>query len=70
MEVKELFHIHIEAKADRSTTRKHYENVCRIIFLLQQAGGKEEALQITRLLLAKYPKKPAFRDDLMKLNYR
>jgi hypothetical protein len=70
MEVKELFHIHIEAEAGRSTTRKHYENVCRIIFLLQQAGGKEEALQIARLLLAKYPKKPAFRDELMKLNYR
>ena len=70
MEVKELFLIHIEAEADRSTTRKHYENVCRIIRMLQQVGGREEALQIARLLLAKYPKKPAFQDELMKLNYR
>lgn len=69
MEVKELFLNHIEAEADRSTTRKDYENVCRIIMLLQQIGGKEEALQIARLILAKYPKKPAFRDELMKLNY-
>jgi hypothetical protein len=70
MEVKELFHIHIEAQADQASTRKHYENVCRIIVLLQQVGGSEGALQIARMLLAKYPKKPAFRDELMKLNYR
>jgi hypothetical protein len=46
------------------------ENVCRVIFLLQQAGGVDAALQIVLPLLAKYPKKPAFRDELMKLNYR
>jgi hypothetical protein len=70
MEVKELFQIHIEAEADRATTRKYYENVCRIILLLQKAGGKEEAQQVARLLLAKYPKRSAFRDELLKLNYR
>jgi hypothetical protein len=69
LEVKELFHIHIEAQAEQSTTRKQYENVCRIIRMLRQSGGKEEAMQIVRMLLAKYPKKPAFRDELMKLNF-
>ncbi|MBP1994130.1 SWIM zinc finger family protein [Paenibacillus eucommiae] len=69
MDVKELFNIHIETEADRSTSRKHYENVCRIILLLQQAGGKEEAFLITQQLLAKYPRRPAFRDELMKLKH-
>lgn len=67
-EVTELFQTHIEAEADRSSTRKHYGNVCRIIRMLQQVGGKEAALQMVSKLLSKYPKKPAFREELMKLN--
>jgi hypothetical protein len=69
-EVKELFQAHIQETAGRSSTRKHYQDVCRIIRMLQQAGGKAEAMETARMLLAKYPKKPAFREELMKLNYR
>jgi hypothetical protein len=66
-EVKSLFLAYIETKAERSANRKDYADVCRIIRMLQKAGGKEEALQVVRLLLAKYPKKPAFQDELMKI---
>jgi hypothetical protein len=65
-----LFLIHIEAQADRATTRKHYADVGRIIRMFQQAAGKVEAMQAARTLLARYPNKPAFRDELMKLDYR
>lgn len=68
-EVISLFQLHIESTAAHSSTRAHYQNVCRIIRMLQQAGGREEVLQITRLLLDKYPRKPAFREELMKLNH-
>lgn len=70
VEVKELFRAHIAARANQSSTRKHYQDVCRILRLLQKAGGKEEAVQIADMLLAKYRNKPAFRDELLQLNYR
>lgn len=66
-EVKGLFQIHIEAAADRANTRKHYQDVCRIIQMFGQAGGKVEATQMIRLLLNKYPRKPAFLDELMSI---
>jgi len=66
-EVKDLFQIHIEAVADRANTRKHYQDVCRIIQMFGQAGGKVEATQMIRLLKNKYPRKPAFLDELMSI---
>lgn len=66
-EVIGLFQVHIESTATHASARTHYQNVCGIIRMLQQAGGREEALQITRLLLDKYPRKPAFREELMKV---
>jgi len=68
-EVIDLFQSHIEWTAVHSSARPHYQNVCRIIRMLQQAGGQEEALYITRLLLDKYPRKPAFREELTALNH-
>ncbi|WP_180316662.1 SWIM zinc finger family protein [Shouchella shacheensis] len=69
-EVKELFLIHIENQADHSTDRKQYADVCKIIRKLKQIGGQEEARQIVQKLLAKFPRKPAFRDELMKVDTR
>ncbi|MFC4770146.1 SWIM zinc finger family protein [Effusibacillus consociatus] len=68
-EIKRLFQIHIENTANRSSTRKHYQDVCRIIRMLQRARGEAEAEQSVRMLLAKYPRKPAFREKLMKLSF-
>ncbi|MEW9674263.1 hypothetical protein ABLT31_36490 [Ammoniphilus sp. 3BR4] len=66
-ETKELFQIHIENTANQSSTRRDYQNVCRIIQMLNRAGGQAEADQAIRLLLAKYPRRPAFREELLKL---
>lgn len=68
-EVIDLFQSHIECSAAHSSSRPHYQNVCRIIRMLQQAGGQEEALEITRFLLDKYPRKLAFREELLELNH-
>lgn len=68
-EVIGLFQAHIESTATHASARTHYQNVCRIIRMLQQAGGREEALQIARLLLDKYPRKPAFREELLAVDH-
>jgi hypothetical protein len=67
LEVKELFQAHIEVAADRANTRKQYQDVCRRIQVFKQACGKEEALEIRFLLKQKYPRKPAFLDELMSI---
>ncbi|WP_309119890.1 hypothetical protein [Paenibacillus sp.] len=66
-EVKELFLAYIEFRADRSNDRKDYVDVCRIIRLLQKVGGKEEAYSISKQLLAKFPRRPAMREELEKI---
>ncbi len=66
-DVIQMFQVHIESTAAHATTRTHYQNVCRIIRMLQQAGGQEEAVQITRTLLNKYSRKPALREELMQV---
>jgi hypothetical protein len=68
-QVKDLLRAYIVEKADQSSTRKQYWNVCRIIRLLEKVGGKEEAVDIAHVLFAKYLNRPAFRDELMKLKY-
>lgn len=64
-EIKDLFQMHIEKSASQSSTRKDYQNVCRIIRMLHQVGGKVEAVKTVYSLLGKYPSKPAFREELM-----
>lgn len=66
-DVIQLFQVHIEQAAARSTTRTQYQNVCRIIRQLQEAGGREEAVAIAHTLLNKYSNKPAFRDELSRV---
>ncbi|MGO0063459.1 SWIM zinc finger family protein [Brevibacillus fluminis] len=68
-QVKELFGAFIAAKAEQASNRKQYWNVCRIIRLLEKAGGKVEAVEIANTLLGKYPNRSAFKDELMKLHY-
>lgn len=67
LEVKELFQSHIEAAANRANNRRHYQDVCRIIEVFGQACGKEEASQMILRLKQKYPRKPAFLDELMSI---
>jgi hypothetical protein len=66
-EVKELFLAYIEFRAEQSNNRKDYADVSRIIRLLQRVGGKEEAYAISKQLSAKYPRRPAMREELEKI---
>lgn len=66
-EIKTLFLSYIEAKANASANRRDYEEVCRIILMLYKVGGKEEARQVIGTLKARYPRRPAFQDELMKI---
>lgn len=65
-EVKVLFLAWISAKAGRSSSRRDYADTCRIIQLLFESGGEEEAYQAANRLLSEYANKPAFRDELIK----
>ena len=62
-----LFEAHIQETAGQSTTRRAYQNVCRLIQMLQQAGGEPEASQIAATLLTRYTNKPAFREELKRV---
>ena len=66
-EVRELFLAYIEFRAEQSNNRKDYADVSRIIRLLQRIGGKEEAYAISKQLLAKFPRRPAMREELEKI---
>ncbi|NLI93452.1 MAG: hypothetical protein GX434_15095 [Peptococcaceae bacterium] len=67
-EIFSIFRSNIELAAARADSRKHYQRVCAMIRTLKKAGGKQESLDIVNTLLLKYPRKPAFRDELGKIN--
>ena len=66
-EVYRIFRYNIEQAAARANSRSHYQGVCAIIRTLKKAGGKKEAREAVQSLLLKYPKRPAFRDELSKI---
>lgn len=66
-EVYEIFMHYIEQTAARANSRKDYQKVCNIIRSLKKAGGGEQALQSKQRLFEKYPRRPAFRDELTKI---
>src|SRR5690606_3925898 len=68
-EVKELFILYIELRADRARDRRDYADVARIIRLLQQVGGGKEAYAVIKQLLLKFPRKPAMREELEKVAF-
>lgn len=68
-EVKTLLVAYIEFRAERSRDRRDYADVYRIIRILQQAGGQQEAIAVANNLLMKYPRRPALREELEKLRY-
>jgi len=41
--------------------------VCRVIRMLKKVGGQVAAGQMVNRLLAQYPNKPAFRDELQRV---
>ncbi|WP_158606798.1 SWIM zinc finger family protein [Paenibacillus ginsengarvi] len=66
-EVVSLFRSMIEGNAKQASNRKEYKNVCRMIRLVRKIGGADSARAIVEELLAQYPNRPAFRDELGKV---
>ncbi|HOF99790.1 MAG TPA: hypothetical protein PKW29_01665 [Clostridia bacterium] len=62
-----IFRRYIELAAQRAGTRNDYRTVCAIIRNLKKAGGREQAEAVRRALAEKYPKKPAFLDELSRV---
>lgn len=66
-EVWLIFEKHILQIAESAHDRKSYQYVCGKIETLVKAGGMKKAEDIRNLLLEKYARKPAFRDELARV---
>lgn len=62
-----LFIEHIESSAARASDRKRYQDVCRTIKNMREAGYKIEASGLIVDLLQQYPKRRAFIDELQSI---
>lgn len=68
-EVYQIFVQYILDVAKIVKNRRDYQEVCSCIRLLRKIGGKEHARQLSADLLSAYPRKPAFREELMKTRF-
>lgn len=66
-EVYDIFRGYILETASKATSRKDYHVVCSIIKKLSNAGGEDAANEIIDMLMTKYNHKPAFKDELQKI---
>jgi hypothetical protein len=66
-EVDHLFTQHILGEAQRAGNRGSYREVCSLVRQLANTGGTEQARQVISNLLTTYPRKPAFREELLKV---
>ncbi|CQR51598.1 SWIM zinc finger family protein [Paenibacillus riograndensis] len=66
-EVVAIFQSYIKQSAAESSTRNHYRQVCGTIRKLRNAAGSATAELVANSLLAEYPNRPAFKDELTKL---
>jgi hypothetical protein len=62
--VWDIFVTYIQHKAYWTNKRKDYQDVCRIIKMLRNAGGEVAAGNIIQVLLTQYNKRPTFKDEL------
>ncbi len=66
-EAYEMYFDFIIYTAEISSSRKEYQLCCEEISTLYNAGGTSEAKRLVMFLKNKYPRKPAFLDELNKL---
>ncbi|MDR1705843.1 MAG: SWIM zinc finger domain-containing protein, partial [Clostridiales bacterium] len=66
-EVGEMFKKIIAAQAGRASNRRDYKDVCGVIKHYGTACGKAAAKEIKLALMEKYPRRPAFIDELNKV---
>lgn len=65
-QVYELFAKVIIKESERSSSRAHYQQVCSHLKLMKEIGDHQKALDLAGELLSKYPRRPAFREELLK----
>lgn len=66
-QVYELFAVIIRQQADKSSNRSQYKEVCSQLRLLVKIGNKSLAAELVQELLLRYPRRPAFREELQKV---
>lgn len=66
-EVNELFQNYIQVEAEKSNDRKKYKHVCSQIKLYKKVFGADHVQVIIEYLKQKYPRRPAFLDELGKI---
>jgi len=62
-----IFVEYIRARAMHANGRNHYRETCEIIRHYKKACGKEAAYAIRDELKEKFPRRPAFLDELRKV---
>ncbi|GIO41401.1 SWIM zinc finger family protein [Paenibacillus apis] len=67
-EVYELFEDHIESTMAYASNRKQYKQVCQIIRKLLGAGGRQQGERIMGSLRQRYANRPAFLDELNRID--
>ncbi|HAQ08714.1 MAG TPA: hypothetical protein DCR24_14840 [Bacillus bacterium] len=66
-EVNRLFVETIEDEAERASDRKKYKKVCKTIKKYKEACGEVNSRKLIENLISKYPRRPAFLDELKRL---
>lgn len=66
-DVYRIYQFYIRQIAERSSTRREYQGVAKIIHNLIYHGGKKEAKAILEELKSMYPRKAALLDELSKI---
>lgn len=64
-DVDHLFMQHILGEAKRAGNRNAYREICSLIRQFANTGATEQARQVVSQLLAIYPRKPAFKEELL-----
>ena len=64
-QVYELFGQLIIVSAGNASNRSQYRNICSHLRLLIKIGGKTIAVDLVEQLLQQYPRKPAFKEELL-----
>ncbi|MFW2490396.1 SWIM zinc finger family protein [Clostridium chromiireducens] len=66
-EVIDIYKKYIKFEASRARNRSHYKNVCGIIKKYKKIAGKQSQIPIINELIALHRKKPAFLDELSRI---
>jgi hypothetical protein len=66
-EVKDLFTAHISAEAESANNRHAYKKVCSLIKTFRAAHGSTDCQNLTAELKGRYPRRPAFLEELSKI---